>query len=253
MDDKDIYFRDQLRSARATALRDAEAFGDLLFCFERLGSTLSPEELKGRGLRKYHSCLVARAERSPLADIIPREFPQFHTNFSTLLTLVRHARNDALHQGAVARHLTRHAVEVALVLEDSLMIEEEAGLSAYMVRHPVCAFTWQPLSFLRQEMLTESFSYLPVRLDRGQGIKWHLVSDHALSSFLRGSDRKKRLGITLEAALGFPEFALYEASCCSSSTSIADALAKMTHGRPVLVCGDDESDLLGMATPFDLL
>ena len=33
-----LFFRNQLREARAQALRDAEDFHDLLFTFERLGA-----------------------------------------------------------------------------------------------------------------------------------------------------------------------------------------------------------------------
>jgi len=39
-----LYFRDQLRSARATALRDSEAFDEIIFVLERLGEYLSDEK-----------------------------------------------------------------------------------------------------------------------------------------------------------------------------------------------------------------
>jgi hypothetical protein len=35
-----IFFRDQLRTARAAALQDAEGFDQILFCLERLGLQL---------------------------------------------------------------------------------------------------------------------------------------------------------------------------------------------------------------------
>jgi hypothetical protein len=35
-----LHFRDQLREARALALRDSEAFDEILFVFERLGAYL---------------------------------------------------------------------------------------------------------------------------------------------------------------------------------------------------------------------
>ena len=47
------------------------------------------------------------------------------TPFSRLYDLVQDARNDALHQGAFARHLTIHAIGLALILEDALRSSEE--------------------------------------------------------------------------------------------------------------------------------
>jgi hypothetical protein len=46
------------------------------------------------------------------------------------------ARNDALHLGALARHMTSHAVIVALVVEDGLMngLDRTRGLVAPSAR-----------------------------------------------------------------------------------------------------------------------
>ena len=73
---------------------------------------------------------------------------------------LKDGRNDALHQGACARHLANHAVQLALVLEDALM-PSEPKVSDFMVRDAICAAHWQPISFVRQQMLANSFSYLP--------------------------------------------------------------------------------------------
>ena len=109
-------FRDQLRKGRASALADTEGFGEILFALERPGSFLTGEVLD---LGKYRERLVDRSGRSPLAMEIPIEHREFHTPFGTLFDLVREARNDALHQGAVARHLTVNAIILAIVLEDA--------------------------------------------------------------------------------------------------------------------------------------
>ena len=63
-----------------------------------------------------------------------------------------------------------------------------------MVRSPVTAEPWQPLSFVRQLMLTNSFSILPVLMPDG----WRVVTDAQVAAYLRAGagpdDRKRRLG-----------------------------------------------------------
>jgi CBS domain-containing protein len=165
---------------------------------------------------------------------------------------VREARNDALHQGAFARHLTSHAIEIALVLEDALRSSERPLVSDYMVRNPVCAELWQPLGFIRQQMLASSFSFLPVLNERGE---WGLVSDHALATFLGGEmgERKKRLVVTLLEAQRTEPTLLDIAEFVKEGTSIEEALKKMNNA-PLLVCRHGEREhLLGIVTAFDLL
>ena len=58
---------------------------------------------------------------SPLASVIPKIYPGLHLPFYRLYELVMQARNDALHQGAYARHLTSHAIDLSIVIEDALM------------------------------------------------------------------------------------------------------------------------------------
>jgi hypothetical protein len=66
-----------------------------------------------------------------------------------------------LHQGAFARRLTGHAIELSLVLEDALRRSLDSPVVGdYMVRGPICAEPWQPISFIRQRMLANSFSFL---------------------------------------------------------------------------------------------
>jgi hypothetical protein len=107
-----IFFRDQFRDARALALQDAERFQDVLFVLERFGSFLTG---KIQTLGRYEKLIVEFAKRSPLADGVA-EASAWHTPFSALIEYVRESRNDALHQGAFARHLTTHVVKLALVL-----------------------------------------------------------------------------------------------------------------------------------------
>ena len=174
--------------------------------------------------------------------------------FSRLYETVRQGRNDALHQGAYARHLTIHAIQLALVLEDALM-NGYTEVKEFMVQDPICAQTWQPMSFVRQTMLTNSFSFLPVRWSDG---KWKFVSAKAVGRFLREAgengrdERKARLAMPLTEAeslgLGFED-----APCLTPTDSVQKALDGVSH-LPFLVLDPEHKETpLGILTSFDLL
>src|SRR5690242_4849541 len=112
-----LHFRDQLRQARASALRDAEAFDEILFVFERLGAYVYGQM---GDLGKYLEALKTVAVGSPMAVEIPAKLAE-HSCFEMKYEIVRKARNDAFHQGALARHLTVNAIELSLILEEGLM------------------------------------------------------------------------------------------------------------------------------------
>jgi hypothetical protein len=197
VEDKERYCRDELRTARAAVLRQAEALPEMLFALERVGATVAG---KVRTLEGYRKKLTEVGTRSPLAELIPRQHPVLHIGFTALYNLVQTARNEAMHQGAYARHLAQHAVELSLILEDAFM-NRSNRISDYMVKSPVCAEPWQPISLIRQQMLTNSFSFLPVFLGDG----WRLVSDYGIATMLRSvsndGERAKRLNATLHQHL----------------------------------------------------
>ena len=85
-----------------------------------------------------------------------------------------------MHQGAFARHLTVHAIELAIVLEDALTQLKNPMVSNFMVRNPVCAEMWQPVGLIRQQMLVNSYSYLPVLREN----HWYLISDADIAMYL---------------------------------------------------------------------
>jgi len=168
-------------------------------------------------------------------------------SFSRLYDLVRKARNDALHQGAFARNLTHNAIQLAFILEDALMSYQNTA-GDYMVREPVCALLWQPLSFIRQQMLANSFTYLPV----WSSTHWQLVSDYHVARYLRQGDRKSKLAKTLEEAVN-DGLILEQVSTCFADASINEVLEK-SNGKPVLVIDREQTErLVGIVTPFDLL
>ena len=149
-----------------------------------------------------------------------------------LYDLVKDARNDALHQGAFARHLTSHAIELALVLEDALRRRLDSPVVGdYMVRNHVCAELWQPISFIRQQMLANSFSFLPVK---SSGRDWCLISDLDIATYL-GPDalkRKPRLAQTLNAA----KIPLQLTKPCAIDTPLEEALRRWVRTGSLCWC-----------------
>src|ERR1700730_3496809 len=137
------FYRDHVRSARAVALADAEGFHSILHSLELIGQMLDG---RVRDLGKYEKAISSLADTSPLFAEIPRQWPQYHNTFGALYKELRQARNDAVHQGAHARTATSHAVELTIIIEDSLM-SEAAAVSHFMVRDVVEAKLWHPVSY----------------------------------------------------------------------------------------------------------
>lgn len=252
-----LHFRDQFRGARMVALRDAEAFHEILYTLERLGYLLKGEE---GNLRRYQKPIEAVAEASVLSVEVPTLHRDWHTPFSKIYDLVEISRNDALHQGAFARNLTVHATQLTLVLEDALT-NKATTIGDYMVREPVCAFPWQPVSFVRQQMLANSFSCLPTQWETEQRTGWKLVSDFRLAQYLRVSDdprgnkRRERMAKPVREAADEGNLVLEGAASCSSSAPVEEALRLFSgDGRPLLVHHPmDPERLMGIVTAYDLL
>ena len=107
-----VQYAQEFRAARAGALRDAEAFEEHLLIMERLGTYLSNSR---GGLNEFERLLREIAVDSALASEAARAFPAIHSDFSVLYQEARIGRNDAMHEGAIARHLARNAqIESAL-------------------------------------------------------------------------------------------------------------------------------------------
>ena len=255
-----LSFRDDFRKAREAAQQDAEDFEQVVFALERLGTYLCA--IQHTGLGKYERSIKVLALHSPLASPTPTERP-FHTPFDELFELVKNCRNSAMHEGVFARNLTQHAIQIAIVIEDALtriiaiLNTGAPQISDFMIRNPICAEMWQPLSFIRQSMLANSFSYLPIWREDEQ--MWHGISDLALATYLGpntyGSPRKERLSQILGSASG-GGLHLPPAITIRADKSVPDAIAALKGARDpamLLVVDDDEKHLLGIVTPFDLL
>ena len=233
-----LHYRDELREARLKALRDAEAFEEIVFVLERMGVHLTG---KTGDLGKYKKAITQCALKSPLAKDIPEACKDWHTPFEGLYKLVREGRNDALHQGAFARHLTAWAIELATILEDALMNEatgnKPARVKDFMIRNPICAYMWQPMSSIRQIMLANSFSYLPAAVGEQRESSWYFISDFAVATFLRaapsGNKRRERLACKLQDAREKQPDMLCQAQTCRASDLARDVLKGFTrHAGP---------------------
>ena len=252
--DAAIAFADQLRLARHSALGDAQEFDEIIHAVERLGSYLTKEKFAdlgvAGGLYKYEGALRDLASNSGLAYALDDQHTL--TSFDRLYELVRIARNDAMHQGAFARHLTVHAIELAIILEDALTQLKNPVVGDFMVRNPVCAETWQPVGFIRQQMLANSYSCLPMQ----KGKQWYLISDAAIAIYLGarrdGRERRKLLASTLEEA--FPKLDVKPIELKLDSTPLADALETLREAPVLLIYrARDQDALAGLLTAFDLL
>lgn len=244
-----LVLRDQLRAARARVHEDAEAFREVVVVIERLGLVLTGQDHRLVDLAEHLGRLVSM---SALAEEVPALFPLYHPDFSTLFHQVREDRNSAVHDGAFARHLASRTVELSLIFEDALQAEA-MKIQHYMIRDPVTAAMWEPISFVRQKMLTHSFSFLPVEVTKDN---WMLLSDRALARYLRTVDagmRKKRLKRKLADAVALEGLELEEADTGAPDDDVAGIAARIGD-RPLLVTESGRSGrLLGIVTAFDLL
>lgn len=257
------HFIEELRQARLAAQKNAEAFDELLFVFERLGCFLTKKALT---LGDYRSKLLELASKSALGSGVGSRLSKWHTEGPVLYKLVNDARNDALHQGAGARHLTEHAIELALLFEDSIMNDADnplALLRDIMVRTPIIAHLWQPISFVRQIMLTNSFSSLPIF----DGDRWKIIRDSQIVAFLRSKDvnidRKSRLGMTIKEVMGNRSTLLQVPKVYfdpnATIIQAAEHFANHQNDTIVLVIDDEyigeqePKRLLGIVTAFDIL
>jgi CBS-domain-containing membrane protein len=192
------------------------------------------------------------ASASPLAADLPSQWPGYHTAFDALYDEMRQARNDAVHQGAYARTLTDHAVELSIILEDALMTEA-SKCSQFMVRNVVDAKPWHPVSYVRQQMLTHAFSYLPI----WHHDTWKLIPEYSVARLLRGASSNALRGRLLIAqvsdAIEKSNLELLDAHVVPPEMPLAEVLQLICE-LPVLVVDKTRPDVLvGLVTSSDIL
>jgi len=122
--------------------------------------------------------------------------------------------------------------QAGIDIEDALMNGNDR-IGDWMVPNPVCAELWQPVSFIRQTILENSFSYLPINTTPEAVPAWRLISDLDVARYLRCSasaaEREERLVKPLTEALGSIGIQLQETILCQPTDSV----------RAVLITGMD--------------
>lgn len=246
-----LHYRDRLRTARYAALADAEAFSEICFAIEAIGLRLLGNE---GTLGRYFQPVRDLAAESVALRELPALFPQLFSRFDALYRTAQVARNDAMHSGVYARHVTIAAIELCIGLEEALMTEQQARTTVkdYMVRSPVIVQPWQPVAYARQLMLMHSFSFLPVQLDG-----WKLVPEASMAKFLhRNGEKKTALAMSIQDAFHLADRALelVDAHVVSPEHDVSALLAAADVHRPTLwLVEDGHGGLAGVLSPFELM
>jgi CBS domain-containing protein len=241
------HFRDEIRSARMRAFEDAENFHGIVVALEGLGAFC----LGGRknGFGNYEVPLGQLAANSVLFEDASTA-SDLHLSFADLFRIVREGRNDAVHEGVYARNLADHAVQLALIIEDALSMSADQ-VKHFMVRGVITAEEFHPLSFVRQQMIQHSFSFLPLYRDG----TWRFLSDRELAMYLRttSADRKERLCETVGHSVGQGNIKLIAATCVNPEDPVDQMLDKLRTEPLLVVAPSAPGQLLGIVTTFDLL
>ncbi|MGF6575088.1 hypothetical protein ABH945_007217 [Paraburkholderia sp. GAS333] len=249
-----LHYRDRLRAARYAALADAEAFTGICFVVEAIGLHVVGAELN---MGSYIDKIREISMDSIVLTDMPQRFPGQFSGFDALYRTMQSARNDAMHAGVYARHVTVAAIELCIGLEEAMMQEQQFARTKvrdFMVRDVVTVHAWQPIAYARQLMLMHSFTYLPVKIC-GQ---WKLVPETAMAKFLPrgGQARKEALGFSIEQAAQREDepLQLIEARVILADDEVSGLLDEVNPNVAALWLVDDEHDgLAGILSPFELM
>lgn len=144
------YYLFLCREARALILKDAESFHEAAIALEQIGRMLMGRIANGLG--GYKDVLLELMTEAGKNNITENE---------RLFDVIKDARNMSVHEGAIARHLSTRLSDIFLIIEEAIMMKV-LRVGDIMVRNPVVAESWQMISQARREMLSNSFSCLPI-------------------------------------------------------------------------------------------
>ncbi|MCB0810277.1 MAG: hypothetical protein KDB96_13445, partial [Flavobacteriales bacterium] len=184
-----------------------------------------------------------------------------------LFHVIRETRNDAVHQGAWARHKAEHLTTLFLLLEEAmtlaLMSKPDLTAQDLMITKPVIAESWHLLAHVRTLMLSNSFSYLPYPVEEDGTKQWHLLSDMAILKWIGQAltDPKKksaRLSFSVKQALEYQQdhepgpLTISEATVRPPTASLSELTDRLEKDpEPILIVEDGR--LLGLITAFDVM
>ena len=233
--------RRELREARGAVLADAEGFEVLVHAIESVGRWLVPS---ASSLARYAPALIHLVKSSLFWEAEDRRIRALEAS----LFLLRQTRNDYAHEGVHARNAAAEAIGVALLLEDSLGFSwSEVRLEDIMVRRPITAEPSETLGSIRRTMLSNSFSFVPVRLSD----RWLLVSERWIADRIVGKTRRDRDSMLARLVSEF-ESELPVATVHADTVTTSDLCAPLPD--LMLVAESELSKvLLGVVSPSDLL
>ncbi|BDP42401.1 hypothetical protein DAETH_23700 [Deinococcus aetherius] len=226
------YYLKLFRQARYKTLEDAEDFKSVCYALEEFGRRLTGAHQNGLG--RYSVALKSFVGRHNKVE------------FDALFSVVKAARNDVSHQGVFARNLASKAAKLVTI------IEEELYTMTTLVRHVmvegvVFVQPFHTLSKVREIMLENSFSHLPVKIDN----EFLLISDHHIVKLWSASNltSNQKYVEPLIALAQLPD--LPSVGKIRESDPVPTAYQTM-QGLPLLVL-DNNDNPVGILTPFDLL
>lgn len=234
-EDEAAYYLKVFRQARYAALEDAENFREACFALEEFGCYLNGENTKS--LRKYSTVL---------RNFVKSKRKQ---EFSILFDLVVEARNEAAHRGVFARNLSGKSVRLSLILEETLS-DMAIKVKHLMTEGVIFAEEFSTLAKIREMMLENSFSYIPVKFSEG----YYLISDSIVSKKWQElkNDDKKRYNTKISKIFSTKD--LIPADGVLSEESKTIAYLKIRHLPLLVFDGTHENrKVVGILTPFDLL
>lgn len=133
-------------------LQDAEAFQESALALEHIAQLAGAPI--GIGLGR---------SRGAILSLLAGEEESTKKNARSLFDVVLEARNMAVHDGAWIRHRSNQLLELLLVLEEATMCQLMT-IEQVMVKSAVVAESHQRLAHARRTMLSNSFSFLHLKL-----------------------------------------------------------------------------------------
>ncbi len=252
-----IYFRNEFRKGRLATERDPQNCMSVAHVLKSFGSQICAK--KGTHSLGHCANVIKKfvGAHNPISETL---CPDYHIRFGRLFEVVRRSRNDLAHRGSRAKYFAPRFTELSIAIEDALMNHDSIEkVQDYMVRDVATAQLSQPLSAIRQDTLTNSFSYMPY-FDKRE-CKWFVVSDADIAGYLRSSEKYNRdwLNHTLEYAIKNQGcFAKCEPTACEPEELVNEILEgcewQQKRHLPIVICHpNDKQHLLGILTASDLM
>lgn len=232
-----------IRNARYAVLANSEDWDSLFHAIENVSRLLIPQKQKNK-------CLKIRLDF--LFQIFEKQYnKEEKKNYERLSYLVRDDRNSAMHEGAQARKLVSRLLEYSGLIELGLMRNMSNTIKSYMVTEVTKAEVWHPLRLIRQNMLNNSYSWIPI-FNKGE---WYLISDYSVARILK-SNSSNRECIDSKVEDLWEELRPIKATYIDQETEIDIETLDCTPAKgPILVFEPNgyPDRLVGLITAFDLL